>query len=213
MNPTKGCQAGHCDEPVRSTGIEADHWHCVDIFFKIRSGEPSGFEGLRRAYSKGVRFLLQRQFGTQDLDDQVHEVLTTVMTQIREGDLKEPERLIADVRTATQRHILKCLGERTQAHQESSPRDSEANQNNEELALRVLNAMDSHDRDALIRFYLHGQQEEQICKEMGLTASDFRLLKSRTKSHFGDLLTKNSQPRKGPGSWRKYLPFGWLQTA
>jgi hypothetical protein len=38
----------------------------------------------------------------------------------------------------------------------------------------------------LSRFYLFEQPQEQICAEMNLTATQFRLLKSRAKTRFAN---------------------------
>ena len=48
-------------------------------------------------------------------------------------------------------------------------------------------ALSERDRDILIRFYLKEQPQEQICKEMALTETQFRLLKSRAKAKFGEI--------------------------
>jgi RNA polymerase sigma-70 factor, ECF subfamily len=41
-------------------------------------------------------------------------------------------------------------------------------------------------REILERFYLREQRREQICREMSLTETQFRLLKSRAKARLGD---------------------------
>ena len=45
----------------------------------------------------------------------------------------------------------------------------------------------ARDREILTRFYLLNQSQEQICDEMGLNNTQFRLLKSRAKARFGEL--------------------------
>ena len=56
-----------------------------------------------------------------------------------------------------------------------------------ELIEKVLSELADRDREVLTRFYLHEQSQEQICAEMGLTETQFRLLKSRAKARFGEL--------------------------
>jgi len=56
-----------------------------------------------------------------------------------------------------------------------------------DLALRLLNSIPKRDREVLIRFYLREQAPDQICDEMGLTTTQFRLIKSRAKARFGEL--------------------------
>jgi RNA polymerase sigma-70 factor, ECF subfamily len=38
-----------------------------------------------------------------------------------------------------------------------------------------------------VRFYLNEEPQEQICREMALTETQFRLLKSRAKARFGEI--------------------------
>ena len=52
---------------------------------------------------------------------------------------------------------------------------------------RSLVVLSSRDREILTRFYLQEESQEEICIEMTLTETQFRLLKSRAKSRFGEL--------------------------
>jgi RNA polymerase sigma factor (sigma-70 family) len=58
---------------------------------------------------------------------------------------------------------------------------------NVELAMRVLNTLPKRDREVLVRFYLQEQSPRQICRDMNLTATQFRLTKSRAKARFTEL--------------------------
>jgi DNA-directed RNA polymerase specialized sigma subunit len=53
--------------------------------------------------------------------------------------------------------------------------------------IKVLRGISRRDREILTRFYLYEQTQEQICDEMNLTETQFRLLKSRAKARFGEL--------------------------
>ena len=53
------------------------------------------------------------------------------------------------------------------------------------IMLKVLRGISARDREILTRFYLYEQTQEQICEEMNLTDTQFRLLKSRAKARFG----------------------------
>ena len=55
------------------------------------------------------------------------------------------------------------------------------------LMKSVLESLNQRDRDILVRFYLMEQPQEQICREMSLTETQFRLLKSRAKAKFGEI--------------------------
>jgi DNA-directed RNA polymerase specialized sigma24 family protein len=65
---------------------------------------------------------------------------------------------------------------------------------------QVLGKMNKRERDVLTRFYLHEELPERIQKEMGLTATQFNLLKSRAKARLTELvqgkLGRNSASRR-----------------
>ena len=69
----------------------------------------------------------------------------------------------------------------------SNPEESAVFRQKAELIRRVLHELPERDREILTRFYLREQSQDQICEEMGLTETQFRLLKSRAKARFGEL--------------------------
>jgi RNA polymerase sigma-70 factor, ECF subfamily len=167
---------------------------------RIRAGEPSGMEELYRAFSKGVRYYLYRQLGPQDLDDKVHDIFLIITQSIQRGDLRDPDRLMGYVRTIVRRQVAAHIDTAVQERRNSDLSDSrytcDHNPNperrlierqNEELALRILNSLQKRDREVLVRFYLDEQPAERICQEMGLSETQFRLIKSRAKARFGEL--------------------------
>jgi RNA polymerase sigma-70 factor, ECF subfamily len=60
--------------------------------------------------------------------------------------------------------------------------------------------LSERDRSILHCFYLQEQTEEQICREMSPTATQFRLHKSRAKARFGAIGQWNVET-PGPFSW------------
>ncbi|HUA84515.1 MAG TPA: sigma-70 family RNA polymerase sigma factor [Bryobacteraceae bacterium] len=168
---------------------------------RIRSGETDGMEELYQLFSKGIRFYLCRQLGPQELEDKVHDTFLVVVQAIRRGDLREPERLMGFVRTVVRRQVAAHIDRlvhvrREQIDLESTIRLPDPAENPEENAIfqqraklihRVLSELDDRDREILTRFYLREQGQDQICSEMALTETQFRLLKSRAKARFGEL--------------------------
>jgi DNA-directed RNA polymerase specialized sigma24 family protein len=65
---------------------------------------------------------------------------------------------------------------------------------------RVLRAMPVRQRETLIRFYLNGESEEEIRAAMGMTNNQFRLIKSRAKSKYAELVRQsmNRVPSRKP---------------
>jgi RNA polymerase sigma factor (sigma-70 family) len=68
-----------------------------------------------------------------------------------------------------------------------NPEQSAIFRQNTQLIHRVLGEMNTRDREILTRFYLQEQSQDQICSEMALSETQFRLLKSRAKARFGEL--------------------------
>ena len=65
----------------------------------------------------------------------------------------------------------------------------------QDIAFQVLAALSARDREVLIRFYLHGQAAERIQADMGVTETEFRLIKSRAKAGFAARVQQRIEPR------------------
>jgi len=168
---------------------------------RVRAGDRAALEELYGLFSKGIRFYLCRQLGPQDLDDRVHDVFLTITQSIQNGELREPERLMGYVRTVVRRQVAARIDANVHARrrqtsiedgvvlrdQSPDPERLAIQGQNTEVALRILNSITKRDRDVLVRFYLNEQPAEQICREMDLTETQFRLIKSRAKARFGEL--------------------------
>ncbi len=168
---------------------------------QIKAGQDSGMEQLYKLFSRGIRYYLCRQLGPQELEDKVHDTFLIVVNAIRRGDLREPERLMGFVRTVVRRQVAAYIEQavhnrREQADLETGISVADRKQNPEqeamlhqkaELMKSALDALSQRDRDILVRFYLQEQPQEQICREMSLTETQFRLLKSRAKAKFGEI--------------------------
>jgi RNA polymerase sigma-70 factor (ECF subfamily) len=76
-----------------------------------------------------------------------------------------------------------------------NPEESAIFRERAELIQRVLGELTERDREILTRFYLNEQSQDQICTEMSLTETQFRLLKSRAKARFGELGKKKLSQR------------------
>lgn len=101
------------------------------------------------------------------------------------------------VRRQVAAHIDKVVhNRREQVELDSTVRVADTRENPEESAIfrqraeliqRVLGELPERDREILTRFYLYEQSQDQICEDMSLTETQFRLLKSRAKARFGEL--------------------------
>lgn len=171
------------------------------IVNRIKRGDPSGMEDLYSVFRKGVRYYMCRRLGPQDLDDRLHEAFISTTQAIRKGGLREPERLMGFVRTVVRRQVASHIEEAVEARRQFAdaevtlrisdrkpdPECVAIESEKNEVAMRVLNSITQRDREVLIRFYLKEQTPRQICRELELTDTQFRLIKSRAKARFGEL--------------------------
>ncbi len=188
--------------PINEPRYSQDsHEELRALVARIQTGETDGLEELYGLFSKGIRFYLCRQLGPQELEDKVHDTFVVVVQAIRRGELREPERLMGFVRTIVRRlvaaHIDRAVHTRRErldmeatfriADPAENPEETAMFQQRKELINRVLHELSERDREILRRFYLCEQRQEEICSEMGLSDTQFRLLKSRAKARFGEL--------------------------
>jgi RNA polymerase sigma factor (sigma-70 family) len=173
----------------------------VELVEKIKAEDPAGMEELYRVFSRGVRFYLCRQLGPQDLEDKVHDTFLIVVQAVRRGELREPERLMGFVRTVVRRQVAAHIDQAVHTRRQQvgldtgttvvdlnrDPEETAIQQEHEQIAKRVLHSISKRDREILTRFYLLEQSQQQICTQMRLTETQFRLLKSRAKARFGEL--------------------------
>jgi RNA polymerase sigma-70 factor, ECF subfamily len=182
------------------TGVKTpSNW--PQLVERIRRGDPSAMEDMYQLFSTGIRFLLYRQLGPQDLDDKVHDVFVIITQAICNGDLREPERLMGYVHTVVRRQVASHIDravymrrnrvdvdfQESVSDQRPNPEREAIERENLGLAMRILKSIPKRDREVLTRFYLNEESAEQICQQMGLTGTQFRLIKSRAKARFGEL--------------------------
>ena len=189
------------EESTMETVLEHDQPNWMELISRIQRNESDALEELYRIFSRGMRYYLCRQLGPQDLDDKVHDCFLIVVQAIKRGDVREPERLMGFARTIVRRQIaghIDILVNVRKHHVDldmssplpdagQSPETAAMSREQAELAGAVLKGVSRRDREILTRFYMEEQTQEQICRDMNLTETQFRLLKSRAKARFGEL--------------------------
>ncbi|HYP14275.1 MAG TPA: sigma-70 family RNA polymerase sigma factor [Bryobacteraceae bacterium] len=193
-------ELGRSEQP-NSQAAADDYGDWERLVDKVKANDPAGLEELYKVFGRGIRFYLYRQLGPQDLEDRVHDAFLIVVQAIQKGDLREPARLMGFVRTIVRRQVAGQIDRIVQDRKETvaieagpvltdsslTPEQKVITDEKLQLMMRVLNDMSARDREVLTRFYLKEQPQEQICRDMKLTDTQYRLLKSRAKARFGDL--------------------------
>ncbi len=198
-SPTGMMDAGTEASLAESPSPATPDW--ADLVESIQAGDPRGMEHLYRLFSKGIRFYLCRQLGVQELDDKLHDTYLIVVQAIRRGDLREPERLMGFVRTVVRRQVAAYIDQAVHSRRDfqdldqgaavsdraATPEENVISKQRTEIMEDILRSISRRDREILTRFYLLEQPQDQICSEMKLTETQFRLLKSRAKARFGEI--------------------------
>ena len=166
------------------------------IVDRIQAGHDAGILELYSVLNRGIRYYLARQLGNQDLEDQLHEIFLIVVSAIRAGEVRQPERIMGFVRTVAQRQAAGYIGKmarrrRTEGEFPAGLEVPDGKYTPEEVAIirqraeimeAALSEMPFRQREILQRYYLREESSGRICLDMSLTETQFRLAKSRAKS-------------------------------
>ena len=185
-----------------SDRCERTHFEVVSLVERVRVRQPAALEELY-GIVRNFTFFLMRQLGGEDLQDKIHDVFLAVAQAIITGKLRDPHRLIPFLTTLTRFYTYSQIERRVarrrfaplsdEIHVADSRMNLEQNVYSEQktgIALEILSAMPRRHGDVLRRFYVEEQTKEQICQEMDLTPTQFRLLKSKAKSSFAKLAVR-----------------------
>ncbi len=181
-----------------------DPKHCVvspefplsfsEVVENVRNGDPRGLDQL---YSVFRMFTgsLRRHIGYQDFEDRLHDVFLLVVDAIRDGRLREPSALPGYIHGVARISVCSAIGVRsrhrrlnnslrhwvTSSSERRSPEEELLYQQRVNLMRQMVAALSAREREVLTRYYLKEQSREQICRELDLTETQFRLTKSRAK--------------------------------
>jgi len=170
----------------------------LDLVRRVQRGDAAGMAELYDFISTGLRPYLARQLRSQDFHDKVHSIFVDVVIAIQRGQLREPHRLMAFARTIARRKVSGYIDDaastrRNQvdigsafwlASPRATPETEMISREQQDLVRWTLAHLSQREGEILSRFYMQEQSQQQICLEMGLTHTQYRLLKWRSKAHF-----------------------------
>jgi RNA polymerase sigma factor (sigma-70 family) len=162
------------------------------IAFRIQRGDTSAESELVNGLTRGVRFVAGRRLGeSPDVDETVTQVFEIAIGNIRAGKLEDHQGVAGYVRTILTHLVEERLERRTRARSgeacsvthirvpERPESPEQTRSGRQEHVQRVLRSLSQLDQEVLRRFYLNEEPQKQICEEMGLSLTEFRLIKSR----------------------------------
>ena len=164
---------------------------------EVRNNDPVAMEVLYSTLIDSFRSMLRRQLSA-DVEDRAHNVFLITVDAIRSGHIRDPERLAGFVRTVARRQAIDAIRglnrqRRAVGLDSSVPLKDESVCPERRLIQKqqwacfdsAFRALGPRDREILERSYLRDESRERICREMGLTETQFRLLKNRAKNRLG----------------------------
>jgi RNA polymerase sigma-70 factor (ECF subfamily) len=182
-----------------------------ELALRIRAGDRQAEGDLTRRLTQGITQIAIKLTGNFALAQEIcQETLIIILTKLRSQELDEPEKLPAYVaqtarnlifaerrkqrrrKTETGHDSIGEVADVSAAHERDVERESAA------VAIRkVLSEMTSQrDRVLLVRYYLHDDDKEVICKELGMSESNFNLVLFRARARFLELLEDRGLGRK-----------------
>ena len=183
----------------------------TDLVYRIHSGDVTASEALYHRFHRGLEFFIRRQ-NIPDVDDKIQEVFLATLVAIKAGELRDPTRLAGFILGIARNLIYSAIRQLAVSRvrevggdsngldsyvlyniPSSTPSPYALLENGERISeiRKALATLCERDREIITRFYLQEEKEEQICAEMNLTATQFRIFKSRAKA----VLTRGVQRR------------------
>ncbi len=167
-------------------------------------------------FSRGLSLMLRRLTGNPALaDDLLQDTLALALTKIRQGEVREPERLAGFVRSLARnlwiadrrkeaRYVALDDGEeeaerpaRQLTDPGPAPLDLALANEEAKQVRRLLSEMRfDRDRQLLQRFYLGEQSREQICEDLDLEPERFNQLIFRARERLRDLWERAEKRRR-----------------
>ena len=193
---------------IRSEPAES----AADLVGRIRQGDRQAEDELVRRYRRGVAIILRAESSdAAAVDDLFQETFRIALEKIRQGDLREPEKLSGFIcslaRNLVIDHFRRVAARRTSgalklaalASSRPDPLENLLRTEKGAIVKRVLSEMPSdRDRQILFRFYIAEDEKDSICRDLDLTSLHFNRVLFRARERYRDLYLETTGSRKNP---------------
>ena len=169
---------------------------------QIRIGSESAVEDMYRSL-RSIHFLFKRDIGLDRADDAYHNLIIVLVGAIKSGALRQAEALPAYAMTIARRMVSEDRRRVIRARQtpdledlvliapSQSPEQLAARSERAETVRRIFTTLPPLGQEILVRFYVNGESEEEIREAMGISHNRFRVIKSRTKLRYAELVQRS----------------------
>ena len=172
--------------------------------------DRAAVEGLIAKHYAGLRLLLQRRTGDPEIAaDILNQAACTAWEKWQNGQVRRPEEIggyIFQVAMNLLRNRRRKVVERADRHVDSEvlghlPSDADAADRwlEKKIAARVKRVLQEmptrRDREILVRFYLHEEEKDAICRDLELDADHFDKVLHRARGRLKELLEASGLQR------------------
>jgi RNA polymerase sigma-70 factor (ECF subfamily) len=153
----------------------------------------------------GLKAQLTRVTGSTDLaSDLLQDAVVTALQKLRAGEITDPTHLDGYVYRVALNHLRNYrrkdrahagysegVGDLVDATDSSRPAENLEAEQWARLAKKLLQEVSpARDRELLVRFYLHEECKEELCRAFGLTELHFNRVIYRARDRFRELLRR-----------------------
>jgi RNA polymerase sigma-70 factor (ECF subfamily) len=181
----------------------------ANIVAGIAAQDPRAEHDLVERYSRAVAILIRRLVRDEaERDDLFQETFRIAIERVRQGLLREPERLSGFVcqiaRNVALEHCRRAArrddlaGRHLIPEPAPGPFEQLERKQNAELVRRVMAELPSErHRELLERYYIRQDSKDRVCADLGLSPLQFDQIHFRARERYRGLYLKAVR-RKGP---------------
>ncbi len=158
------------------TPIPPEATDFAELLRLIRSGHGGAANQLRRVLTPGVRFLLRRRLGRNDVDREARTVLDRAIQAIQADVAVRQDGVPRMVRALIQQQCTAEAGPASQTAAGMGPTAA--------VQAGLLDGMSPVEREALRRCYVLGEAPESFLTTLKLTPQEFRAIRARARAEF-----------------------------
>jgi len=180
----------------------------VDLISRIGKGDRQAEAQLVDRYRRYVMIIIRH--GVSDaaiVDDLCQETLWIVLKKIRQGDIREPQKLNGFICSVARNLVIdyfrhagrqESLTETEEVmllpHPAPDPLKELMQKEKADLIWQILKEM-PNERDSLVlfRFYIAEDEKEQICADLGLTRMQLNLVLHRARERYRALYERTTR--------------------
>lgn len=185
---------------VGEAQVAAEAGDAADFVARIAAGDRAAEAEFVRRFERGVRALVRRRCRPGDAiaDDLAQDVLARVLERLRAGAIRDAAALPGYVQAAIvyttsaeyrTRRAIEPLERIEGLPSQENPQERVASGQLAALLRTALAQLPvARDREILERFYLHEQDKDEVCRQLGIDASHFHRVVFRARERLRQLL-------------------------